>query len=129
MDIPPNTEEDGDRYIEIWNLVFMQYNRQADGTLEQLPNPSIDTGMGLERISAIMQNVLIATGLQLVEHRSVSAKIIGTDDLNNKSLRVIADHINSCSFLIADGVMPSNEGAIVFAPYYPPYGRHGRTGC
>ncbi|MFD2633275.1 alanine--tRNA ligase [Idiomarina piscisalsi] len=109
---PPGTpEEDGDRYIEIWNLVFMQYNRQADGTLEPLPNPSIDTGMGLERISAIMQNVHSNYEIDLFQALIQSAaKIIGTDDLNNKSLRVIADHIRSCSFLIADGVMPSNEG-------------------
>lgn len=109
---PPGTpEEDGDRYIEIWNLVFMQYNRQADGTLESLPNPSIDTGMGLERISAIMQNVHSNYEIDLFQALIQSAaKIIGTDDLDNKSLRVIADHIRSCSFLIADGVMPSNEG-------------------
>ncbi|RUO73379.1 alanine--tRNA ligase [Idiomarina ramblicola] len=109
---PPGTpEEDGDRYIEIWNLVFMQYNRQADGTLEPLPDPSIDTGMGLERISAIMQNVHSNYEIDLFQALIKSAaEIIGTDDLDNKSLRVIADHIRSCSFLIADGVMPSNEG-------------------
>ncbi|MCK7459923.1 alanine--tRNA ligase [Idiomarina aminovorans] len=109
---PPGTpEEDGDRYIEIWNLVFMQYNRQADGTLEPLPDPSIDTGMGLERISAIMQNVHSNYEIDLFQALiKAAADIIGTDDLNNKSLRVIADHIRSCSFLITDGVMPSNEG-------------------
>lgn len=109
---PPGTpEEDGDRYIEIWNLVFMQYNRQADGTLEPLPNPSIDTGMGLERISAIMQNVHSNYEIDLFQALIQSAaKVIGTTDLDNKSLRVIADHIRSCSFLITDGVMPSNEG-------------------
>jgi alanyl-tRNA synthetase len=109
---PPGTpEEDGDRYIEIWNLVFMQYNRQADGTLEPLPDPSIDTGMGLERISAIMQNVHSNYEIDLFQALiKAAAEIIGTDDLDNKSLRVIADHIRSCSFLITDGVMPSNEG-------------------
>ncbi|RUO78857.1 alanine--tRNA ligase [Idiomarina tyrosinivorans] len=109
---PPGTaEEDGDRYIEIWNLVFMQYNRQADGHLEPLPNPSIDTGMGLERISAIMQgvhsNYEIDTFQRLI---SDAAAVIGSDDKSSKSLRVIADHIRSCSFLIVDGVTPSNEG-------------------
>ncbi|MDV6317075.1 alanine--tRNA ligase [Idiomarina sp. HP20-50] len=109
---PPGTpEEDGDRYIEIWNLVFMQYNRQADGTLEPLPDPSIDTGMGLERISAIMQNVHSNYEIDLFQALiKAAAEIIGTNDLDSKSLRVIADHIRSCSFLIADGVMPSNEG-------------------
>ncbi len=109
---PPGTaEEDGDRYIEIWNLVFMQYNRQVDGTLLPLPKPSVDTGMGLERIAAVLQHVHsnyeIDTFDALIR---AAAKIIGCDDLGNKSLRVIADHIRSCSFLIADGVMPSNEG-------------------
>jgi len=109
---PPGTpEEDGDRYIEIWNLVFMQYNRQADGTLEPLPDPSIDTGMGLERISAIMQNVHSNYEIDLFQALiKAAAEIIGTNDLDSKSLRVIADHIRSCSFLITDGVMPSNEG-------------------
>ncbi|WP_404399631.1 alanine--tRNA ligase [Idiomarina seosinensis] len=109
---PPGTaEEDGDRFIEIWNLVFMQYNRQADGTLEPLPDPSIDTGMGLERIAAILQNVHsnyeIDTFQALIQ---AAAQAVGTTDTDNKSLRVIADHIRSCSFLIVDGVMPSNEG-------------------
>ena len=105
---PP--EEDGDRYIEIWNIVFMQFNRQADGTMEPLPKPSVDTGMGLERIAAVLQHVnsnydidLFRTLIQAV------AKVTGATDLSNKSLRVIADHIRSCAFLIADGVMPSNE--------------------
>ncbi len=103
-------EEDGDRYIEIWNIVFMQFNRQADGTMEPLPKPSVDTGMGLERIAAVLQHVnsnydidLFRTLIQAV------AKVTGATDLSNKSLRVIADHIRSCAFLIADGVMPSNE--------------------
>ncbi|SQD78958.1 alanine--tRNA ligase [Moritella yayanosii] len=109
--VPGSPEEDGDRFIEIWNLVFMQFNRQADGTMEELPKPSVDTGMGLERIAAIMQNVHsnyeIDIFQSLIKH---VAKIIGTTDLENKSLRVIADHIRACSFLISDGVMPSNEG-------------------
>src|SRR5690554_3999969 len=109
---PPGTpEEDGDRYIEIWNLVFMQYNRQADGTLLPLPKPSVDTGMGLERIAAVMQHVHSNYEIDLFQALiKDAATIIGTDDLSNKSLRVIADHIRSCSFLIADGVQPSNEG-------------------
>ncbi|NRA60902.1 MAG: alanine--tRNA ligase [Psychrobium sp.] len=109
---PPGTpEEDGDRYIEIWNLVFMQYNRHSDGTMEDLPKPSVDTGMGLERIAAIMQGVHSNYEIDIFQGLiKTAAQIIGTSDLNNKSLRVIADHIRSCSFLIADGVMPSNEG-------------------
>ncbi|HAX0380743.1 TPA: alanine--tRNA ligase [Escherichia coli] len=107
---PGSPEEDGDRYIEIWNIVFMQFNRQADGTMEPLPKPSVDTGMGLERIAAVLQHVnsnydidLFRTLIQAV------AKVTGATDLSNKSLRVISDHIRSCAFLIADGVMPSNE--------------------
>ena len=107
---PGSPEEDGDRYIEIWNIVFMQFNRQADGTMEPLPKPSVDTGMGLERIAAVLQHVnsnydidLFRTLIQAV------AKVTGATELSNKSLRVIADHIRSCAFLIADGVMPSNE--------------------
>ncbi|EFY5273804.1 TPA: alanine--tRNA ligase [Escherichia coli] len=107
---PGSPEEDGDRYIEIWNIVFMQFNLQADGTMEPLPKPSVDTGMGLERIAAVLQHVnsnydidLFRTLIQAV------AKVTGATDLSNKSLRVIADHIRSCAFLIADGVMPSNE--------------------
>ena len=109
---PPGTpEEDGDRFIEIWNLVFMQFNKQADGTMEPLPKPSIDTGMGLERISAILQNVHSNYEIDLFQNLIKSAAlIVGSEDLENKSLRVIADHIRSCSFLICDGVMPSNEG-------------------
>ncbi|PKH05385.1 alanine--tRNA ligase [Moritella sp. Urea-trap-13] len=109
--VPGSPEEDGDRFIEIWNLVFMQFNRQSDGTMLELPKPSVDTGMGLERISAIMQNVHsnyeIDIFQSLIKH---VAELIGTTDLENKSLRVIADHIRACSFLISDGVMPSNEG-------------------
>lgn len=108
---PGSPEEDGDRFIEIWNLVFMQFNKSADGTMEPLPKPSIDTGMGLERISAILQNVHSNYEIDIFQALiKAAAKIVGTDDLNDKSLRVIADHIRSCSFLICDGVMPSNEG-------------------
>ncbi len=109
---PPGTpDEDGDRYIEIWNLVFMQYNRHADGTMEPLPKPSVDTGMGLERISAIMQGVHSNYEIDIFQGLIAdAAKLLNCTDLENKSLRVISDHIRSCSFLIADGVMPSNEG-------------------
>lgn len=108
---PGTPEEDGDRFIEIWNLVFMQFNRSADGEMNPLPKPSIDTGMGLERISAIMQNVHSNYEIDIFQALiKASAKACGTHDLDNKSLRVIADHIRSCSFLVADGVMPSNEG-------------------
>ncbi len=109
---PPGTpDEDGDRYIEIWNLVFMQYNRLADGTLEPLPQPSVDTGMGLERIAAVMQHVHSNYEIDLFQALiAETAKVIGVEDTNSKSLRVIADHIRSCSFLIVDGVQPSNEG-------------------
>lgn len=109
---PPGTpEEDGDRYIEIWNLVFMQYNRQPDGSMEPLAKQSIDTGMGLERIAAIMQgvhsNYETDTFVALIR---AAANAVGCDDLQEQSLRVIADHIRSCAFLIVDGVLPSNEG-------------------
>ncbi|WP_026973038.1 alanine--tRNA ligase [Aliagarivorans marinus] len=108
---PGSPEEDGDRFIEIWNVVFMQFNRHADGTMEPLPNPSVDTGMGLERIAAILQGVHSNYEIDIFQNLiKAAAEIIGTTDLDNKSLRVIADHIRSCSFLIADGVMPSNEG-------------------
>ena len=109
---PPGTpEEDGDRYIEIWNLVFMQYNRHADGTMEPLPKPSVDTGMGLERIAAILQGVHSNYEIDIFQHLiKHTAELTGTSDLENKSLRVISDHIRSCAFLIADGVVPSNEG-------------------
>lgn len=108
---PGSPEEDGDRFIEIWNLVFMQYNRHADGTMEPLPKQSVDTGMGLERISAIMQGVHSNYEIDLFQALiAAAAKVTGAQDLEDKSLRVIADHIRSCAFLIADGVMPSNEG-------------------
>lgn len=108
---PGSPEEDGDRYIEIWNLVFMQYDRQPDGTLEPLPKPSVDTGMGLERIAAVMQGVHSNYEIDLFANLlKAVAEVVGTTDLDNKSLRVIADHIRSCAFLITDGVLPSNEG-------------------
>ncbi|MEM0911208.1 MAG: alanine--tRNA ligase [Pseudomonadota bacterium] len=108
---PGSPEEDGDRFIEIWNLVFMQFNKQSDGEMIPLPKPSIDTGMGLERISAILQDVHSNYEIDLFQSLiSKAAEITGAADLTEKSLRVIADHIRSCSFLIADGVMPSNEG-------------------
>lgn len=108
---PGSADEDGDRFIEIWNLVFMQYNRQADGTMDNLPKPSIDTGMGLERISAIMQGVHSNYEIDIFQGLiRDTATLLECNDLAHKSLRVIADHIRSCSFLITDGVMPSNEG-------------------
>ncbi len=109
---PPGTpEEDGDRYIEIWNLVFMQYNRTADGEMRDLPAPSVDTGMGLERLAAILQGVHNNYDIDLFRHLiAAAAKATGASDLQNQSLRVIADHIRSCAFLIVDGVTPSNEG-------------------
>ncbi|WP_455206303.1 alanine--tRNA ligase [Kaarinaea lacus] len=109
---PPGTpDEDGDRYIEIWNLVFMQYDRAPDGTLNPLPKPSVDTGMGLERLAAVMQKVHSNYEIDLfVNLINFIANLAGEKDLSNKSLRVIADHIRSCAFLISDGVVPSNEG-------------------
>ncbi|WP_087018119.1 alanine--tRNA ligase [Thaumasiovibrio subtropicus] len=108
---PGTPEEDGDRFIEIWNNVFMQFNRQADGTMEPLPKPSVDTGMGIERIAAIMQGVHSNYEIDVFQTLiKEAAKVIGHDDLSNQSLRVVADHIRSCAFLIVDGVMPSNEG-------------------
>ncbi|ELO0974093.1 alanine--tRNA ligase [Raoultella ornithinolytica] len=107
---PGSPEEDGDRYIEIWNIVFMQFNRQADGTMEPLPKPSVDTGMGLERIAAVLQHVNSNYDIDLFRTLIENvARVTGATDLTNKSLRVIADHIRSCAFLIADGVIPSNE--------------------
>ncbi|NOH64636.1 alanine--tRNA ligase [Vibrio sp. RE88] len=108
---PGTPEEDGDRFIEIWNNVFMQFNRHADGTMEPLPKPAVDTGMGIERISAIMQGVHSNYEIDVFQKLiKAAAETIGYEDLSNQSLRVIADHIRSCSFLIVDGVMPSNEG-------------------
>ncbi|MCQ8228769.1 alanine--tRNA ligase [Pantoea trifolii] len=107
---PGSPEEDGDRYIEIWNIVFMQFNRQADGTMDPLPKPSVDTGMGLERIAAVLQHVNSNYEIDLFAKLIKSvAQVTGATDMDNKSLRVIADHIRSCAFLIADGVIPSNE--------------------
>jgi alanyl-tRNA synthetase len=108
---PGSPDEDGDRYVEIWNLVFMQYERSADGTLTPLPKPSVDTGMGLERICAVMQGVQSNYDIDLFKHLiGATAKLLGNTDLSSPSLRVIADHIRACSFLVADGVTPSNEG-------------------
>ena len=109
---PPGSQnEDGDRFIEIWNLVFMQYNRKDDGTMDLLPKPSVDTGMGLERISAVLQSVHsnyeIDLFQNLIKH---SAKILGIKDNLLPSLKVIADHVRSITFLINDGVQPSNDG-------------------
>ena len=109
---PPGTpEEDGDRYVEIWNLVFMQYDRDSEGTLHPLPRPSVDTGMGLERLAAIMQGVHSNYDIDLFRNLIKSAaSVTGAGDLEDNSLKVIADHIRSCAFLIVDGVLPSNEG-------------------
>ncbi|MCT6518351.1 alanine--tRNA ligase [Proteus vulgaris] len=108
---PGSPEEDGDRYIEIWNIVFMQFNRKSDGTMDPLPKPSVDTGMGLERITAVLQHVNSNYDIDLFRSLIKSvAQATNATDLENKSLRVIADHIRSCSFLICDGVIPSNEG-------------------
>jgi alanyl-tRNA synthetase len=108
---PGSPEEDGDRYIEIWNNVFMQFNRTADGVLHPLPAPSVDTGMGLERISAVMQHVNSNYEIDLFKNLlSASAEAIGCENGDQSSLKVVSDHIRSCGFLIADGVLPSNEG-------------------
>ncbi|CAH0247153.1 alanine--tRNA ligase [Stenotrophomonas lactitubi] len=108
---PGSPDEDGDRFIEIWNLVFMQFDRQQDGTLMPLPAPCVDTGMGLERLAAILQHVHTNYEIDLFQALIRKAsELTGTADLENKSLRVIADHIRACSFLIVDGVLPSNEG-------------------
>ncbi|RDS85010.1 alanine--tRNA ligase [Dyella monticola] len=108
---PGSPDEDGDRYIEIWNLVFMQFDRAPDGTLSPLPAPCVDTGMGLERLAAVLQHVHSNYEIDLFQHLiKVAAALTKTPDLSNQSLRVIADHIRACSFLIVDGVLPSNEG-------------------
>jgi len=108
---PGSPDEDGDRYIEIWNLVFMQFDRQPDGSLQPLPAPCVDTGMGLERLVAVLQHVHRNYEIDLFQALITKAAVLtGTNDLENKSLRVIADHIRACSFLIVDGVLPSNEG-------------------
>jgi alanyl-tRNA synthetase len=130
---PPGTpEEDGDRYIEIWNLVFMQFNRDAAGNMEPLPRPSVDTGMGLERLAAILQNVHNNYDIDLFQSLiAAAARLTGTSDLEDKSLRVIADHIRSCAFLIVDGVLPSNEGrGYVLRRIIRRAARHGhQLGC
>ena len=108
---PGSPNDDGDRYIEIWNLVFMQFERQLDGSLKPLPNPSIDTGMGLERIAAVMQGVHNNYDIDLFQGLiRDAAALCGSEDRANQSLRVIADHIRSCAFLVLDGVVPGNEG-------------------
>src|SRR5690606_25806201 len=108
---PGSAEEDGDRFIEVWNIVFMQFERSADGTMTPLPKPSVDTGMGLERIAAVMQGVHNNYDIDLFQHLLAAAgELAGGVDKSNQSLRVIADHIRSAAFLIVDGVIPSNEG-------------------
>lgn len=108
---PGSPDEDGDRYVEIWNLVFMQFDRSADGKLTPLPRPSVDTGMGLERIATVMQDVHTVYDIDLFKRLiHAAAELAGTRDLTANSLRVIADHIRSCTFLVVDGVVPSNEG-------------------
>jgi alanyl-tRNA synthetase len=108
---PGSPDEDGDRYVEIWNLVFMQYDRSSDGVLVPLPKPSVDTGMGLERVAAVMQGVHSNYDIDLFKSLiRAAAELTGTEDLESSSLRVIADHIRACTFLIVDGVVPSNEG-------------------
>ena len=109
---PPGSDDaDGDRYIEIWNLVFMQYNRDINGNLISLPKPSVDTGMGLERIAAVLQGVHSNYEIDLFRNLiEAVANTLNINDLKNKSLQVIADHLRSCTFLVADGVLPSNEG-------------------
>lgn len=109
---PPGSPDDHlDRYIEVWNLVFMQFNRDASGSMAPLPKPSVDTGMGLERIAAVMQGVHNNYQIDLFQALiKAAAKAVGTEDLSHNSLKVIADHIRSCAFLIVDDVRPSNEG-------------------
>ncbi len=108
---PGSVDADGDRFVEIWNLVFMQFERDGDGTLHPLPKPSVDTGMGLERLAAVMQGVHSNYDTDVLRALiDAAAKAVGTDDIDSPSLRVIADHIRACSFLVVDGVLPSNEG-------------------
>ena len=130
---PPGTpEEDGDRYIEIWNLVFMQFNKDEQGNMEPLPKPSVDTGMGLERLAAVMQGVHNNYDIDLFQSLiKAAAELTGTSNLESKSLRVIADHIRSCAFLIVDGVLPSNEGrGYVLRRIIRRAARHGhQLGC
>ncbi len=129
---PGSPDADGDRYVEIWNLVFMQYNRDAEGTLTPLPRPSVDTGMGLERLAAVMQGVQSNYDIDLFRHLiEVAARLTGCTDLADKSLRVIADHIRATAFLIIDGVTPGNEGrGYVLRRIMRRAIRHGyRLGC
>ena len=129
---PGTTEEDGDRYIEIWNLVFMQYNRDEQGVMHPLPKPSVDTGMGLERLAAVLQNVHNNYDIDLFQHLiKDAAALTCIEDYENKSLRVIADHIRSCAFLVVDGVLPSNEGrGYVLRRIIRRASRHGhQLGC
>src|SRR5204862_4431466 len=108
---PGSPDSEGDRYIEIWNLVFMQFNRDEAGKLHPLPKPSVDTGMGLERIAAVLQGVHSNYEIDLFQDLiRAAARVTGAQDLSNNSLKVIADHIRAYSFLIADGVIPDNEG-------------------
>ncbi len=108
---PGSPDEDGDRYVEIWNLVFMQYNRDASGEMMPLPKPSVDTGMGLERLAAVLQGVHSNYDIDLFRHLiEAAARVVGVQDEGQSSLRVIADHIRSCAFLVVDGVLPGNEG-------------------
>ena len=109
---PPSVSgHEGDRYVEIWNLVFTQYNRDANGKLDPIPHPSVDTGMGLERIAAVMQGVHSNYDIDIFRSLiHAISEIAGGGDLNKTSLQVIADHIRSCAFLVVDGVVPSNEG-------------------
>src|SRR5262249_42205351 len=108
---PGSPDADGDRYIEIWNLVFMQYDRDAAGNLTPLPKPFVDTGMGIERIDAVLQGVHSNYEIDLFQDLiKAAARETGTKDLKNPSLNVIADHIRACSFLVVDGVIPGNEG-------------------
>jgi len=108
---PGSPDEDGDRYVEIWNLVFMQFNRAPDGTMTPLPKPSVDTGMGLERLAAVLQGVHSNYDIDLFRALiGRAAELAGADDHDNASLRVIADHIRACAFLVVDGVLPANEG-------------------
>ena len=129
---PGSADEEGDRYIEIWNLVFMQYDRDMEGNLKPLPRPSVDTGMGLERLAAILQNVHSNYEIDLFQALiKQAAALTGVSDLQNKSLRVIADHIRSCAFMIVDGVLPSNEGrGYVLRRIIRRASRHGhQAGC
>ncbi|MCA1791684.1 MAG: alanine--tRNA ligase, partial [Thioalkalivibrio sp.] len=130
--LPGTPEEDGDRYIEIWNLVFMQYDRDSEGVLTPLPHPSVDTGMGLERLAAVLQGVHSNYEIDLFQDLiHAAADIVGTKDLDSASLRVIADHIRSIAFLIHDGVMPGNEGrGYVLRRVIRRAARHGhKLGC